>query len=172
MGVAAPQMQEQVPAVSRWARWAAVGVVAGSGFLLARTIMLVAGGSLHTYTWWAAALLGIEFVVDAVAVAAGAAWVVTRRADHATRALRAVAAMILVHAVRVLVFVLGRTGPWVDFDVRAQHRAEYATTWAWFDVWFAGTGAALSVIVLTVVWRRRRRAAQRRQRAQSIASGR
>lgn len=171
METAAPQMQERAPGASRWTRLAAVGLVLGSGFLLARTIMLMAGGSLGTYSWWAAALLGVESSVDAVVVVAGGAWLVARHSGHATLALRAAAAMILMHAVRVLVFVLGRTGPWVDFDVRPPYRADYATTWSWFEVWFAGTGAALSVILLAVVWRRHVRNAKRRGRARSAESG-
>lgn len=159
MRASAPQVQVGMPSASWRTRLPAAGVVAGSGFLLARTIVLMAGGALRLYSGWAAALLAIEFVVDAATVVAGGVWFVTRQAHHRTRALRAVAVMILVHAVRVMVFVLGRTGPWVDFDVRAQRRAEYATTWRWFDVWLAGTGATLSLIVLAVVWRRRRRTA-------------
>lgn len=165
MVVAAPRTEERAPAVSGWARLAAAGLVLGSGFLLARTVMLMAEGHLRTYTWWAAGLLGLEFFVDAVAAGAGVAWLVTRRPGHATLALRAVAAMILMHAVRVVVFVLGRTGPWVDFDVRPPYRTEYATTWTWFEVWFAGTGAALSVIVLVLVWRLRIRTSKRHARA-------
>lgn len=157
MSAPAPQVQEAMRGASWRTRMAAAGVVAGSGFLLARTIILMTGGALRTYAGWAAALLGVEFVVDAATVVASGVWFVTRQVHHRTLALRGVAVMILVHALRVLVFVLGRTGPWVNFDVRAQHRAEYATTWRWSDVWLAGTGAALSLVVLAVVWRRRHR---------------
>jgi uncharacterized protein (TIGR03382 family) len=105
-------------------------------------------------------------VIDAIAVIAGVRWFSTPSTDRATTARRAVTAMILIHALRVLVFVLGRTGPWVDFDVRP----EYATTWTWFDVWFAGVGAAISLIVLGLVWQLRRRRSLRAQNRRSLAT--
>jgi hypothetical protein len=146
-----------------WSRRRGVAVLLALGgcFMLGRTVMLIAGGALTTYQPWAAALLTLEFLVDGVAVALLVRWLVTGDEQHQAPALRGVAAVILVHAVRVLVFVLGRTGPWVDFDVRPRHRMGHSETWSWAGVWFAGIMALSSVVVLVIVMGHRRRSLRR-----------
>lgn len=141
----------------RYGRLTAAGVVGGGGFLLGRTIALIAGGSLTTMVGWAAGLLLVELSIDAAAAAAGVRWLLSGKAEHGATASRVVGVMIAVHAVRVAVYVLGRTGPWVDFDVRPEHRTDPAETRSPAGVWVAGTGAAVSVIALLVVWRCRTR---------------
>jgi hypothetical protein len=73
-------------------------------------------------------------------------------------ALRLGAAVTVFHALRVLVFVLGRTGPWLDFDVRPDYRATHDARWSWFNVIFAGTLSAAGVlVVIAVAWIRSQR---------------
>jgi hypothetical protein len=58
---------------------------------------------------------------------------------------------------RVLVFVLGRTGPWLDFDVRPAYRATHDARWSWFGVIFAATLAATGIFaVIAIAWLRHR----------------
>jgi hypothetical protein len=45
------------------------------------------------------------------------------------------AAAAILHAIRVLIYMLGRTGPWVNFDEKPGHRDSY--TFEWFWVYFA-----------------------------------
>jgi hypothetical protein len=64
--------------------------------------------------------------------------------------------------VRVLIFVMGRVGPWIDFDVRPEHRALHSTRWTWFDVYFASALTVLGLIGVFVIWTSRRRALKRK----------
>ncbi len=102
---------------------------------------------------WVVALTVMEMIVDVVSVAAAARWWKSHAPHHARLPLRVGALATLLHAVRVLIFVLGRTGPWVDFDVRPEHRASHGTRWTWGGVVFAGVMAVLGVIGVGVVWR-------------------
>jgi len=128
----------------------------GAGFMFGRTIVLIGGGALATYTRWCAGLLVLESIVDLMALITVVAWGLKRGARAEAIAMRAVASVVILHAIRVLVFVLGRTGPWIDFDIRLEHRVAYADQWTWAGVVFAAVMAALSLIVLAVVWRARR----------------
>lgn len=68
-----------------------------------------------------------------------------------------VLAATFLHAGRVLVFVLGRTGPWVDFDVRPEKRADHRERWTWGQVVFAGVMSVFGVVGALAIWRARRR---------------
>lgn len=131
----------------------------GAAFLLYRTIAMLAGGAIHILVPWVVALLFLELVIDGVTMGMCLLWGVTLSLWHGVQVFRLTAAVVIVHAVRVLVFVLGRTGPWVDFDVQPLARAGHAARWSWFGVWFAGTMSVLSLVALIAVWlylRRRR----------------
>jgi hypothetical protein len=106
--------------------------------------------AFHLYVWWASALLVVEFLTDLAWLVASIRWLFSNQKDKANASLKLAAMAIIVHAIRVLVFVLGRTGPWVNFDVRAEHHADYSFEWFW--VYFAGTLSALSVIALALIW--------------------
>lgn len=140
----------------------AVLLAAGAAFMLWRTLDLISGRSLVVYVWWAAGLLLLEAAIDLVTFVAAARWFVTSRPNHRRTVLRAAAAVVSVHALRVAVFVLGRTGPWIDFDIRPEERAEYATGWTWTGVAVAGSMAALSVLILFAACYRVRRNRSRR----------
>lgn len=70
-------------------------------------------------------------------------------------ALRLAAAGIIVHAVRVVVYVLSSAGPWIDFDRRPEYKTGPPETLA--GVYILGAVAAVSVVVVIVVWRIRKR---------------
>lgn len=84
-------------------------------------------------------------------------WWIRDEAARERFALRAGAAATILHAVRVLIFVLGRTGPWVDFDVRPEQRALHAERWNWGEVYFAAVLSVMGVIVVAIIWGWRRR---------------
>jgi hypothetical protein len=62
------------------------------------------------------------------------------------------AAAAIFHALRVLVFVIGRVGPWINFDVRPEHHEAHSDTWTWTGVYFAGIMAVLGVIGVIIIW--------------------
>jgi hypothetical protein len=130
----------------------------GAGFLLFRTISMLSNGALETLVPWVVALLMLELIIDAIALVACLAWAIGGNLEQMLAVIRVTAAVIVVHAVRVGIFVLGRTGPWEDFDVKAAARADHAAHWTWGEVYFAGTMSAISVVALIaflLYWRRR-----------------
>jgi hypothetical protein len=130
----------------------------GALILLARTIIMLSGGALSILTAWAGVLLAVEFTLDAVTLLGAVRWWSTGTEPAMQLALRVAAGAALLHAVRVLVFALGRTGPWIDFDVRPEERAAHVTRWTWNEVYFASVLAALGVVGVIVIWQYRRRA--------------
>jgi hypothetical protein len=133
-------------------RFYASFMVAGSGFLFARTIVMMAQGNLVTMVIWAAGLLLIESLVDAAWLYASLRWLFTPRKVSA--ALRLGAAAIVLHAIRVTVYFIGRVGPWVDFDRRPDFRTGPPDGLFW--VYFPAAMAALSVLAVIVIWRVRK----------------
>ncbi|MDH3683192.1 MAG: hypothetical protein OEV40_24980 [Acidimicrobiia bacterium] len=129
----------------------------GAGILLYRTVALLAGSGRVVLKPWVVALTFIEMALDCVTMAGSARWWLTRCAGHARLPLRAGVAATLLHAARVSVFVLGRTGPWRDFDVRPEHRADHDERWTWSQVVLASVLSVLGVIGVVVVWWFRRR---------------
>ena len=129
----------------------------GASVLLGRTIIMVSEGSFHVFVWWVALLLLAEPVLDVTTLLASLRWWTTGGVAHERFSLRAGAAAALLHAFRVLIFVLGRTGPWVDFDVRPEQRALHAARWTWGQVYFASILSLLGVVGVILIWRYRRR---------------
>jgi len=132
-------------------------LIAGAGILLYRTIALLAGGAGRILKRWVVGLTIVEMVVDIFTMVGGARWWVSREPTEASLALRAGAVATLLHALRVAVFVLGRTGPCVDFDVRPEKRATHKERWNWKQVAFAGILSVLGVIGVLVIWLVRRK---------------
>ena len=132
----------------------------GATFLLYRTLAMVSGGALETLVAWVVVLLMLELIADGIAMVVCGAWAIGGRPEQVRAVIRVTTVVVVLHAVRVLVFVLGRTGPWVDFDVKPAARAHHAATWTWGEVYFAGTMSAISVVALMVFllyWRRKKR---------------
>jgi hypothetical protein len=102
-------------------------------------------------------LLVLELILALTAVLASVHWWVAQTEASMRLALRIGAAVAILHAARVLIFVLGRTGPWIDFDVRPEQRALHPGRWTWGEVYFAGVASALAVIAVIVIWLYRRR---------------
>lgn len=123
----------------------------GAGILLFRTLrMMIVEGAFELLLPWVIALLIAEFLVDLGWALCSIRWFVLNLREKARCALRLGAAAIFLHAFRVLIYVLGRTGPWENFDVRPEHRASY--TFDWFWVWFAATLALLGIAGVLIIW--------------------
>jgi hypothetical protein len=75
-------------------------------------------------------------------------WLISNDALKATFPLQMGAAAAILHAIRVLIYVLGRTGPWVNFDVKPIYHSSYSFDWFW--VWFAAILSVLGIIGVIV----------------------
>jgi hypothetical protein len=137
-------------------RQAPVLLFGGAGVLLGRTIALLGGGAARVLRPWVVALTWIEMAVDAVTMAGALRWFRSGDPAHARLPMRAGATAALLHAARVAVFILGRTRPCRDFDVRPEKRADHDERWTWGQVVFAGVMSIAGVVGVAVVWRSRR----------------
>lgn len=146
---------------SRRRRLYAVALFLGGGVVLVRAVTLLAQDAPSQWVPWVGVSLYVETVAIVIALAAIARWFVNPDDRHTATAFWATAVLVVVHAFRVAVFALGRTGPWVDFDVRPEFRADHGDTWTWGEVYFASGAASLSLIITIVVWRQRRRPSDR-----------
>ena len=135
--------------------------ILGAAFLTFRTIMLIAQGNLSVFFFWVSILLIAELFIDLGCVLSSITWWISNDKNKASIPLKFAAAVIIVHAVRVLIFVIGRVGPWINFDVRPEYRTLHDARWSWFGVYFAAVMSFLSIIVLIVIWRLRRCAKSR-----------
>jgi hypothetical protein len=133
-------------------RFYALLIILGSGFLLFRTIVMIFEGSLEFFVLWVAALLIFELLIDAGCLFSSVIWWISNKKSKSVLPLRLAAAVIIVHAVRVFIYVLGRLEPLYNFDVRPEFRALHHTRWSWESVYFAGIMSALSIIVLLIIW--------------------
>ena len=142
----------------------ATALMLGAGLLLFRTISMIVGGALESQVAWVAVLLVGELLVDAACLAASLRWWITGSTGTAVSALRLGAAAALLHAVRVLIFVVGRVGPWIDFDLRPEYRAppHGGSVSGW--VYFAAVMAITGVAGVIVIWTLRRRARVRSEK--------
>jgi len=106
----------------------------GASISVGRTIVMQAQGAAAVLVPRALGLLLIEMLIDVTALTGAVLWWKHGTLSATRLALRAGATAALVHAGRVLIFVLGRTGPWTDFDVRPEQRASHAVRWTWGEV--------------------------------------
>ena len=131
-------------------------LILGASILLFRTLRLMFfEQGLEILVLWVIILTILESIIDFSCIIGSLRWVISDDALKATFALRLGAAAAILHAIRVLIYVLGRTGPWVNFDVKPIYRSSYSFDWFW--VWFAAILSVLGVIGVIVIWRLRRR---------------
>ena len=71
--------------------------------------------------------------------------------------MRLCSAAIILHAFRVLAFVLGRIGPWVNFDVKPDQRIYHTERWGWEGVYLASILSFFGIVGLMVVWKMQRK---------------
>lgn len=124
----------------------------GAGILMARTIIMLFQGALEVLVWWVSALLILELLIDLACMFASVKWFIANTKNEDRIPLRLGASAAILHAVRVLIFVIGRAGPWIDFDVRPGKEAMY---WNWELVYFASVMSVLGVIGVIVIWKLR-----------------
>ncbi|MDH3222276.1 MAG: hypothetical protein OEO23_01060 [Gemmatimonadota bacterium] len=147
--------EESLPGSSRQRFYGAL-LALGAAALLTRTLVLLSEGAVGFFVPWVSGLLFLEMGMDALALVVALRWWATGRPTAGSVALRWAVAVVGVHALRVAIFVLGRTGPWIDFDVRPEARADHGARWTWPDVYLAATLTVLAVAATWVIWRHRR----------------
>ncbi|NHF59743.1 hypothetical protein FK220_010345 [Flavobacteriaceae bacterium TP-CH-4] len=91
--------------------------------------MMLSQGTLGILVPWVSALLLREFLIDLACMVACVPWFLSNESNKDGLPLRLGAAAAMIRAFLVVVFVLGRVGPWFDFDVRQQHRYLQYTRW-------------------------------------------
>ena len=119
--------------------------------------MLFSEGLLDILVLWVSAMLIAEMLIDVGCLLSSIRWWIANDYSKSHLALKIGASAAILHAIRVLIFVLGRIGPWVDFDVRPEYRAMHYTRWSWSGVYFAAIMSVLGVIGVLIIWRLRRR---------------
>jgi hypothetical protein len=131
-------------------------LILGASILLFRTLrLLFFEQGLEMLVLWVIILTVLESIIDSCCIIGSLRWLISNDALKATFPLRLGAAAAILHAIRVLIYVLGRTGPWVNFDVKPIYRSSYSFDWFW--VWFAAILSVLGVIGVIVIWKLRRR---------------
>lgn len=137
-------------------------LILGSGILLFRTVKLLSQGVLELLVLWVSILLITELLIDLACFLSSIRWWIKNdpRIERISLRLGAIAAFL--HALRVMVFVLGRVGPWIDFDVRPEHRALHHTQWSWGWLYFAAIMSLLGLFGVVLIWRSRQRANKRK----------
>lgn len=126
----------------------------GACVLVFRAYSMLAGGARDVLVGWVYALLITELVVDLIALVALGRWFYLCTHPSRSMALKMTALVVVLHAIRVGIFALGRIGPWVDFDVQTASRAAHPDRWTWGDVWLASALSLASVVILLWYWRR------------------
>jgi hypothetical protein len=128
-------------------------LVMGSAILLYLAIQMVADGSLMRLQWWVSMLLIMEMALDLGWMLVAMFWFRNGDPMKDRLPLRLATAAILLHAIRVLIFVLGRTGPRTNFDIRPEYLAIHPETPGRAMIWFASIMSALGVLGVIIIWR-------------------
>jgi hypothetical protein len=126
---------------------------------------MITSGSLAVLRPWVGALLILEMIIDLSCLAASIYWFIKNNSRYDRLPLRLGTAAAFFHALRVLVFVLGRSAWLHNFDVRPEHHASHSETWTWFGVYFASIMSILGVLGVLLIWRIRVRARRRQMNA-------
>jgi len=124
----------------------------GASILLIHTMTMLVQGSLNVLVLWVAILLIAEFLLDLSCLVGSIYWWIQNDRNKARIPLRIGAAAAILHAGRVLIFVLGRIGPWINFDVRPEQRLVHNTRWTWTGVYLAAILSILGIIGVIVIW--------------------
>jgi hypothetical protein len=133
----------------------------GACILICRTSTMVIQGSLSILVPWVSGLLIAEFLIDLGCLLACIHWWIKNEHKHSYLPLRLGTAAALLHAIRVLIFVLGRTERFHNFDVRPEMYEQHMGTWGWSGVYFAAVMALLGVCGVLVIWRIRRKSIEK-----------
>ena len=121
-----------------------------AGILLFRTIRLLTVENGWELANWVIVLTFVEMIIDISCIIYSLKWLVSNSNRSKSRALRLGAAAALVHAFRVLIYALGRTATFHNFDVKPQFRTTHHVDMLW--VYFAATLSVLGILGVIIIW--------------------
>ncbi|MGI9544160.1 MAG: hypothetical protein ACR2MX_12955 [Cyclobacteriaceae bacterium] len=133
-------------------------LILGAGILLFHTLRLISLGYLEIFVLWVAVLLVLELLVDLGCIISSIRWWITNNKNKDHLPLQLGAAAAIVHVFRVLIYVVGRVGPWINLDIRPEYWETPHIHWSWAEVYFAASMSVLGVIGVIIIWRFRLRA--------------
>jgi uncharacterized membrane protein YidH (DUF202 family) len=126
-------------------------LILGASILLFRTIrLLTVENGWEVLTNWVIALTFIEMAIDISCIVFALPWLIKNSKSSRSISLRLGATAAIFHAFRVLIYVLGKTGPWINFDVKPQYRSSHEVDTVW--VYVAAILAVMGIIGVMVIW--------------------
>ncbi len=128
----------------------------GSGVLLFRTIrLLFFENGLPSLAYWVIVLTVLEMIIDLICLIFSIKWLFSNSEMDKTISLRSGASAAILHAFRVLIYVLGRIGPWMNFDKKPGYHSSAAENFFW--VYFAAILSVSGIIGVIIIWIIRRK---------------
>jgi hypothetical protein len=126
-------------------------LILGASILLFRTIrLLTIENGWNTLADWVIALTFFEMAIDILCIIFSSHWLFRNSNSSKSIALHLGAYAAFFHAFRVLIYVLGRTGPWINFDVKPEFRSTHNVNIFW--VYFAAILSVLGILGVTIIW--------------------
>lgn len=122
----------------------------GASILLFRTLRLTFfEGGFEQLVLFCVVLTFVEMVFDVLCLVFSISWLVSSDSRNSSVPLRLGAIATIIHFVRVLIFVLGRTPMFHNFDVKAEYHKAYTMDLFW--VVFAMTLSVLGVAGVVII---------------------
>jgi hypothetical protein len=126
-------------------------LILGASILLFRTIrLLTVENGWVTLAGWVVVLTFIEMAIDTLCIVYSFRWLYRNSKKSKSIALQLGAAAAIFHAFRVLIYVVGRVGPWINFDVKPEFRSSHHVDLFW--VYFAAILSVLGIIAVITIW--------------------
>jgi len=126
-------------------------LILGASILLFRTIRLLTfENGWNILVNWVIVLTFIEMAIDTLCIIFSFYWLFKNLRSSKSISLRLGATAAIIHAFRVLIYVLGRTGPWNNFDVKPQFRSTHNVDMLW--IYFAATLSVLGIFGVIIIW--------------------
>ncbi|GAA4941048.1 hypothetical protein GCM10023314_12480 [Algibacter agarivorans] len=129
----------------------ALALILGASILFFRTIrLLTIENGWNTLAYWVIVLTFIEMAIDILCFIFSSHWLFRNSNSSKSMALHLGAYAAIFHAFRVLIFVLGRTGPWINFDVKPEFRSTHNVSMFW--IYFAAILSILGILGVIIIW--------------------
>lgn len=126
-------------------------LILGAGILLFRTIrLLTIENGWNTLAGWVIVLTFIEMTIDILCIIYSSHWLFRNSNSSKSIALRLGAFAAIFHAFRVLIYVLGRIGPWINFDLKPQFQSTHHANMFW--IYFAAILSILGILGVITIW--------------------
>jgi len=127
-------------------------MILGACILLFRTLrLLTIENGWETLAIWVITCTIIEMLIDLFCIAFSFSWLIKTSPNSKIIALRLGVAAAIFHAFRVFIYVIGRVGPFYNFDLKPQFRNTQNAEMFW--VYFASILSISGVIGVIIIWR-------------------